>query len=288
MWKLVNCPAFLIARAGPWLAVLGAILTERCVVQRLTDYIWIPVHFALNDDQFLRVGHVLLALKESVALLKNWYDDVFERGEPPFDVSHPVPYSRFFPTPDTYICNGNPVQFKYRQRLETNPSCVTYPAMTVEAEPKDVVVKFVTRYGDEVHKAMGEAGLAPKLLYYGPIDIAPDMPSYGRLKMVVMEYVDGRTAFDTQSLPPNFHHRLKKAVEYCHGRGFVFGDLRTPNVMITKDWKVQLIDFDWAGREGEVTYPVSISRNIEWPKGVAALEPIFRQHDLDMLEDLRD
>jgi len=160
--------------------------------------------------------------------------------------------------------------------------------MTVEAEPKEVVVKFVTRYGDEVHKAMGEAGLAPKLLYYGPIDIAPDMPSYGRLKMVVMEYVDGRTAFDTRSLPPNFHHRLKKAVEYCHGQGFVFGDLRTPNVMITKDWKVQLIDFDWAGREGEVTYPVSISRNIEWPKGVAALEPIFRQHDLDMLEDLRD
>jgi len=42
------------------------------------------------------------------------------------------------------------------------------------------------------------------------------------------------------------------------------------------------------GRNGEVTYPVSISCSIDWPKGVAALEPIFRQHDLDMLEDYRN
>jgi serine/threonine protein kinase len=67
------------------------------------------------------------------------------------------------------------------------------------------------------------------------------MPSYGGLPaMAVMEYVDGMTAHSALQLPPSFHLELTKAIEYCHGKGFVFCDLRKPNVMITKDGKVQL------------------------------------------------
>ncbi|KAG0697260.1 hypothetical protein DFH29DRAFT_946970 [Suillus ampliporus] len=110
---------------------------------------------------------------------------------------------------------------------------------------------------------MAEAGFAPKLLYYGKIDVVKGIPSYGGLRMVVMEYVDGMTAHSALQLPPSFHQELMKVIEYCHDKGFVFGDLRKPNVMITKDGKVQLIDFDWAGREGKVAYPVPISSAIE-------------------------
>jgi len=81
-------------------------------------------------------------------------------------------------------------------------------------------------------------------------------------------------------------NRPQEGHQYCDRRGF--GDLRKPNVMITKNWKVQLNDFDWARGEGDVTYPVSISHSIEWPKGVKALELMFRQHDLDMLEDCQE
>ena len=55
-------------------------------------------------------------------------------------------------------------------------------------------------------------------------------------------------------------------------------------------WSFPLAMAITPGRNGEVTYPVSISCSIDddWPKGVAAWEPIFRQHDLDMLEDYRN
>ncbi|KAG2337820.1 hypothetical protein BDR05DRAFT_1045202, partial [Suillus weaverae] len=263
-----NSPAFLVAHAGPWLAVLGAVFTEKYIVQRLTDFIWIPARSALDDDdQFLRIGHVLYALRES------W----------PYDASHPTVHPRFYPTPDTYLCDKITVRFKYEWSLEHNASCVTYLAKTKEDNPINVVVKFITRYGEDIHKAMAEAGLAPKLLYYGKIDVVEGMPSYGGLWMVVMEYMDRMMAHSALQLPPSFHQELMKAIEYCHRKGFVFGDLQKPNDMIMKDGKVQLIDFDWAGCKGKVTYPVSISSAIEWLEGVQGLGPILKQHDHDML-----
>lgn len=60
-----NCPTFLVAHAGPWLAVLGAVFTDKYIVQRLTDFIRIPARSAFDDDQFLRIGRVLYALRES-------------------------------------------------------------------------------------------------------------------------------------------------------------------------------------------------------------------------------
>ncbi|KAG1834019.1 hypothetical protein DFJ58DRAFT_735930 [Suillus subalutaceus] len=283
-----NCPAFLVAHAGPWLAVLGAVFTEKYIVQRLTDFIWIPDRSALDDGQFLRIGRVLYALRESVVRLTDWYKNVLQCIERPYNASYPTVHPRFYPTPDTYLHDKIPVQFKYERSLERDASCVTYLAKTKEDNPINVVVKFVTRYGEDVHKAMAEAGFAPKLLYYGKIDVVEGMPSYGGLRMVVMEYVDGPTAYSSPQLPPSFHQELTNAIEYCHGKGFVFGDLRKPNVMITKDGKVQLIDFDWAGREGEVTYPVSISPAIDWPEGVQGLGPILKQHDHDMLVRYRN
>ncbi|KAG2082262.1 hypothetical protein BD769DRAFT_1633430 [Suillus cothurnatus] len=242
-----NCPTFLVAHAGPWLAVLGAIFTE-----------------------------------------KDWYKNVLESNERPYNASHPTIHPRFYPTPDTYLRDKISVRFKYERSLECDASCVTYLAKTKEDNPINVVVKFVTRYSEDVHKAMAEAEFAPKLLYYGKIDVMEGMPSYGGLRMVVMEYVDGMTAYSSPQLPPSFHQELTKAIEYCHGKGFVFGDLRKPNIMITKDGKVQLIDFDWAGREGKVTYPVSISPAIDWPEGVQGLGPILKQHDHDMLVRYRN
>ncbi|KAG1747833.1 uncharacterized protein EDB91DRAFT_1035962, partial [Suillus paluster] len=168
------CPAFLIAQAGSWLAVLGTVLTEKCVIQRLMDYIWILAYPAFNDDQVLQIGYVLYARRES-------------RKEPPYDTSRPVAHAHFFPTPDIYICNSN-------SHLGRHPSCVTYLAKTVEDHPINVVLKFVTRYGEDAHKVMAEAGFEPKILYCGQINVLPHTPSYGRLQMIVMEYVDIMTA----------------------------------------------------------------------------------------------
>lgn len=66
----------------------------------------------------------------------------------------------------------------------------------------------------------------------------------------------------------------------------MFGDLRPPNVMITKDEEVKLIDFNWAGEEDQAKYPSLISPEISWPEGVKPLALMRREHDFDMLNKL--
>jgi serine/threonine protein kinase len=81
---------------------------------------------------------------------------------------------------------------------------------------------------------------------------------------------------------------VQRAIEVLHGRKLVFGDLRSPNVMISKMNKVKLIDFNWAGEEGQARYPSLISSDIKWAPGVEALGVIEKEHDMEMLNRLFD
>jgi len=79
---------------------------------------------------------------------------------------------------------------------------------------------------------------------------------------------------------------VRRALELLHSNGLVFGDLRPPNVMINKNGKVKLVDFNWPGEEGQAKYPSLMSQGIAWPEGVKALAVMKREHDLDMLGKL--
>ena len=174
--------------------------------------------------------------------------------------------------------------------LERDATCVTFLAKTFEASPKSIVVKFVERYGVAAHKLLEKTDAAPQLLYYGNIGVSDDDPTYGHLRMVVMEYLDGMTANHAQKLdqlPPTFLEDVQKILSQLHDNDLVFGDLRGANIMITRNNKVKFVDFDWAGKEGVACYPLLLSQQIRWPEGVGeGLAVMKKQHDLDMLKRL--
>lgn len=89
------CPVFIIAHAGPWLAILGGIITTRCIVQRLTDYLWPPLHSTHDDDHWLRIGRIFYVLNQSIERLRLWYEN---NRELPHNLSIPAPHPRFFPS----------------------------------------------------------------------------------------------------------------------------------------------------------------------------------------------
>jgi len=63
---------------------------------------------------------------------------------------------------------------------------------------------------------------------------------------------------------------LWKAVKTLHDAGYVHGDIRWPNVLITGDG-LKLIDFDWCGEVGTAEYPADIfidPDNAQWHRGV--------------------
>ena len=255
------------------------------IVQRLTDYIWVGLDSVLNESHVTRVARVFYALKASLKKLTSYYEGLAPTGDLLAD-------SRYFPSITAYrLHGGGYVKFEYVGFLENSPDCITLHARTETMAPQDIVVKFVDRYGQRAHQILADEGLAPKLLYCGSPRLDDDEPSYQSISMVVMEYVDGDTlAVAKQKMSEvsveTVRSAVRRALELLHNHGLVFGDLRPPNVMITKDGKVKLIDFNWAGDEGQARYPSLISSEIAWPEGVKALAVMRREHDLDMLKKL--
>ncbi|KAK2461366.1 hypothetical protein APHAL10511_006590 [Amanita phalloides] len=282
----VACPTFLLATAGPWFAILGAVITDGMIVQRLSNYLWVGLDSILYESHIVDVARAFYALRASLEKLCSFYKNL------------PVPTDgcptelRYFPSITTYRSHGGGhVKFEYVGFLEDSPDCIVHRAQTETKPAQDIVVKFVERYGQGAHEILADQGFAPKLLYYGSPHLDDDEPSYGSTFMVVMEYIDGVMFAKakeemSEELLETVRSDVRSALELLHVRGLVFGDLRPPNVMITKADKVKLIDFNWAGVEGQAKYPPIMSPAIAWPEGVKALAVMRREHDLAMLDIL--
>jgi serine/threonine protein kinase len=266
--------------------VLGAIFTDKVVVQRLTDFIWVGTDTTLNEQHCFRVARILYALGRSIRKLNNYYV-----GLKPDSIGKSELHPRYFPSIKAYRDDsGAVVNFAYVKPLEHDATCVTFLAKTLEASPKFIVIKFVERYGVAAHKLLEKLDAAPQLLYYGKIGVSDDDPTYSHLRMVVMEYLDGMTADHAQrldQLPPTFLEEVQKILSQLHDNDLVFGDLRGANIMITSNNKVKFVDFDWAGKEGVSCYPLLLSQQIQWSDGVGdGLAVMEKRHDIDMLTRL--
>ena len=75
--------------------------------------------------------------------------------------------------------------------------------------------------------------------------------------------------------------KLMDAVHSLHAAGFVHGDLREPNVLVSAGGEVSLIDFSWAGRPGSARYP-----HFMLPDGASDGQAITLEHDHWQLDRL--
>lgn len=55
---------------------------------------------------------------------------------------------------------------------------------------------------------------------------------------------------------------------------------------ITHNGDIRIIDFDWAGKEGVVTYPAILNTDIPWHPDVSACKLIMKSHDQYGLDQL--
>lgn len=121
--------------------------------------------------------------------------------------------------------------------------------------------------------------------------------------VVVMDSIPGRDlAFmmtdrlsgSDKLVPETVLSDVRAALKALHQKGFVFGDLRPPNVVLcdrqasdgTTVLGVLLVDFDWSGPQGQQRYPSSLNDSVEWPQGAEPYGIIAFAHDLAMLERL--
>jgi len=275
------------------MCILGAVFVDHVVVQELTDFIWMGGH-PYNDDKIKSVTRVLAALGRGIAELEEFYKELsFDDSQDP---------QRFFPFIRHYTVGEQIVRFSYKAYLMrknlNSPSKAIFLATTDIEDRRDsrqeIVVKFVQRYNPEAHRLLAIAGRAPELLYCSKED--PHAPDLAGLIMVVMGYVDGKTAhqrYGNQHLPQPIFEQVEEALGILHAKKIVFADLRHPNIMITNDERVLLIDFDWCGMHEEDTYPVSLNdaRNttdsINWHPDVKRGSRMAKEHDIFRLERMK-
>lgn len=115
-----------------------------------------------------------------------------------------------------------------------------------------------------MHKFLAEhkKKYAPELLFFGqlpgarrvaepsPSEYLPGTPGVNK-HMVVMEYIEGSLIESIVSrkerIPENVLAQIEEVLEVLHRKGYVFADLRPPNVILTKDGNIKFIDFNWSG-----------------------------------------
>lgn len=271
--------------------MLGAIITSRVIVHRLTDFIWLGGGRAIDDARTLEIARILSGLRQAIRSLADFYASLSR----PLDNA-----ARFYPlaTSCTFNKNGETktITWRYIRPLKgPDPSCVTFLAVDCEDGHQRLVVKFVERYGELVHKELMAVHRAPELLYCG--DVWPGTPERhgcGLRKIVVMKYVRGETIdkkYRLGRVPESVRRTAHETVKFLHQKGFVHGDVRCPNIIIEDDdgeddKRVRFLDFDWSGSVGEVRYPLHLSKDIAWPKGVEDYTPILPDHDLQMVNRL--
>ncbi|KAI0041392.1 hypothetical protein FA95DRAFT_1641868 [Auriscalpium vulgare] len=275
------CPTFLLSFDGPRLAIRGGIFTDKWVAQHLAEC-YVGRNTCLEDGACARAARVLYALREGLRDMVAWYDA--REGVEGLDVRDRLSglHPRWYPQPTTYPAPS--LRTACRQGMAR-----IFLASLADDPERIVVVKFVERYGERVHRALATDGYAPALLYCGAV--YPEDPvakTYTRTRMVVMDAVLGPTveqlARDGGTLAPEQRAQLRAAVDAMHARGHVHGDLRRPNVMITEaHGNVQVVDFDWAGESGRVRYPAHLRSGAFCP-GVETDALIEQAHDDAMLE----
>lgn len=138
---------------------------------------------------------------------------------------------------------------------------------------KRILIKFTQRYSIELHEFCADRGYAPKILAFERLP--------GGWFAVAMEFLENALhipfAKNATLCQVDWTKQLRNLVSAFHDKDLVHGDLRDANIICDGD-SVMLIDFDWAGKEGQVSYPV-FNLNPDLLQGRASKDLLIRKED---------
>ena len=227
------CPAFLLVLMGPWLCVLGAVFTDKSIIQPLTPLLWLG-HMHARKPQYREVTRLFAALSTGI----------LEREEFYFHLNFKlISEARFFPHITSFNVDAErEVHFSYEEYANPNRKNNNAVFVANIRDDRKIVVKFTEVYNETAHSLLAAKGLAPPLL-------ACDRSTFSDFIVVFMGYVDGKQLFYKypHATPSDVLDKVSEALRISHSSDLVFGDLRSPNILVTDQHDVQLVDFDWCG-----------------------------------------
>lgn len=124
----------------------------------------------------------------------------------------------------------------------------------------------------EVHQYCLRAGFAPALVCCESLRNGWVLVVMEKLPLIPLSRVEVNGEM--------VRHQLIEIKSQLAAASLVHGGLRENNIL----WdpvkhRVILIDFDWSGKDGAVTYPPLMSTEIMWPPGAEPGKPLRIAHD---------
>ncbi|KXN93307.1 hypothetical protein AN958_00231, partial [Leucoagaricus sp. SymC.cos] len=196
--------------------------------------------------------------------------------------------ARNHPFVTSYQDSGQEIKFTYDARLHDEK--LIFSATVNEPNSGECIVKFTQRYSEEVHSYLASRGWAPRLrkcIRVGDdwIAVVMDRSTYEML----YDLSFGLTPAEKEKV----RQKVERIVQGLHEKGYVHGDIRDTNLLVDRnslssdDVTVHLVDFDWAGRIGEVRYPYGVNcETMKRPAGVEYGTIITVEHDIEMVSYL--
>lgn len=240
-------------------------------------------HFHSSDSQNLQTAtRHIAAFYKAAKSLEQYYSEL-EPHCPPNAVTN-----QLFPYPTSYnsLSTTTTIKFQYNSPV-VNGKLIFFA--TEESSKDTICVKFVQSYSKEAHECFFSLGHAPTLRGYQKL-------AGGGWIMVVFDALIG---FETlhehtkkQPLPDTVFGDITRTLERFHSLGFVHGDIRDVNIMVSKSeepMKFMFVDFDWSGKVADVVrYPSCVNtRSIVRPKDALRGKRITQAHDIFMLNQLK-
>ena len=255
--KKYESPSLLLEIEGPWLGVSGIINTETIVYHvPLTPMLPFvsPSHELFN--QFVCC---LASIKRAVGALLYYYGNESRMKPISYDL---VPYI-------------------FHEEQHENVRRITRRVFESWKGGINIVTKFARRYGKDVHNLIAELGFTPPLIQVKRLP--------GKWVQVEMEKWNNLQELRNAADKEEAKRQLRKIIDCLKENGYVHGDLRYANLFIrtspeSKTEKVVLLDFDWAGKNNEDTYPLNMNHSIVWPEGVNCGAKLMHSHDEDWLQ----
>lgn len=217
------------------------------------------------------MARVLRASKNCTASLSDYYLGLDPKTIP-LDRKAPIPphFQRFTVGEIAY-------KLTYTDRMAGKQSHKALFVASVRPENDagnlgSAIVKSTKLYCQDAHKILVEASPAPGLRYCEKVE------SIG-MYLVVMDIIVGEYP-EAPRKDRDFTEKLRMAIETLHAKGFVHGDLREPNVLVTKEGDVKIIDFDWSGRHAipPTSTSAMVSSGIQgWSVGVQSRRSMIRK-----------
>ncbi|KAF8881339.1 hypothetical protein BD779DRAFT_1675478 [Infundibulicybe gibba] len=245
-------PCFILFIAGPYLGLGGCAWTDRASME---IFALLPLSFhSLDSDAEEKLARHLAALKKAVNTLIELYTKMGSTpGPTPSSAGHPRPSRKAaypplpYKTEFTHLKDGQLVSFSYES--ERAGESLIYFGQMEGSHSGRICIKFVRRYGRDVHVWCASQYFAPKLLGFETLP--------GGWFMVVMERLDDSWTplrARRRRHPEGLEARIRAQLAALHAQGMVHGNLRPRRVLVREssaaNSEIAVIGFDCAGRTG--------------------------------------